>query len=359
MKARMSSCGWVMGALLLTSLLPAQAHAKGNLYTDTQKRFSLTMPQGWKLYPSPGESAGMTFRRDVDGTFAMMRVTVRPAEPGESSNSILAQSLRPFQQEIGYQAGANLPTSVGLLPARKASFTVFASGDSNTVRSIELVALAAFGHVHLLHFEHLQKDTKRFRRDLKAFLGSYQAIVGRKVYGTLIGNWQSLDGGPDLVLGEDNRFQLKPLKGTFSATASRLTLHLDDGAERYRYKVEGKDLTLLSTNLPEPARYRRSAKARFATRESQKQKAGAVRSKDLIGKWGALDSPAVDPLVLHLAASGSVSFGPLAGRWRFRRGLLTIRSVSGTSVTYTASLQDELLILGGGDLDQELRLRRQ
>ena len=301
----------------------------------------------------------MTFRRDVEGTFALMRVTVRPARAGENSKSVVAKALRPFRQEIGFQEGANIPTSVGLLPARKAGFTVFASGDSRTVRAIELVALVAFGHVHLLHFEHLQSESKRFRRDLKAFLGSYKAFAGRKVYGALIGNWQSLDGGPDLVLGEDNRFRLKPLRGTFSATASRLTLHLEEGAERYRYELRGKDLTLFSTNLPGPARYRRTAKARFAQKSVRKQKAKAIGSGDLIGKWSALDSPAVEPLVLHLAPSGSVSFGPLAGRWRFRRGLLTIRSVSGTSVTYTASIQNDLLILDGGDLDQELRLRRQ
>lgn len=338
------------------SAVPAQA--KTDTYVDTQKRFSVQLPLGWKLHPSPGEMGGMTFRRDVDGTFALLRITVREARPGENAASVLAAALGPFQQEIGFQAGANLPTSVGLLPARKASVTVFASGDSRTVRAIELVALVAFGHVHLLHFEHLQQDNKRFHRDLSRLMGSYQATIGRRIYAPLIGNWQSRDGGPDLILGEDNQFRLSPLKGTFQASASKLTLHLPEGSERYRYVLEGKDLTLQSSNLAEPVRYQRSSSQRFEADGEKKQRVQRIQTKDLIGEWSALDSPSVDPLVLHLAASGSVSFGPLAGRWRFRRGLLTIRSVSGTSVTYTASLQGDLLILGGGDLEQDLRLRR-
>lgn len=346
-------------ALLLSALGSTGAVAKGDRsYTDTKKRFALELPSGWRLHPTPGDTTGMTFRRDVDGAFALLRVMVRPATRDDSVERALEVATGPLRGEIGFRAGTDLPTSVGLLPARRRAVTVYASGDERTVRAIELIALVAFGHVHVLHFEHLDKERARFSRDLDRLTGSYQALAGRRLYGPLVGTWTSASGGPELMLSEDDRFRLGPLAGTFAADGGRLSLHVPEGTETYRYRVDGNLLVLTSPNLEGPSEYRRSGSARFQPEKERPKKAKRLSSDDLIGRWRVLDGAGTEPLVLQLAPSGAVSFGPLSGRWRFRRGRLTIQSTAGTSVTYHASLDGDRLVLGGGDLEKELRLVR-
>ena len=123
-------------------------------YVDTKRRFSIDLPRGWKLAPRPGDIHGMSFRRDLDGKFALFRVSVRPASLGETARGTIKGYVAPFTSEIGYKEGTDLPSSVGLLPARQRTFSVFASGDRRTVRAVDVHVLHAFGHIHILHLVH-------------------------------------------------------------------------------------------------------------------------------------------------------------------------------------------------------------
>lgn len=345
-------------SILVVGAEPALAK-RSRTYTDTKDRFALELPPGWKLHPMPGDTTGMTFRRDLEGTFALFRVSVREAAPGETVERALDAATAPFSAEIGFRAGPDVPTSVGLLPARRRSFTVYASGDERTVRAIELFVVVAFGHVHVLHFECLEKERGRFARDTDRLVGSYRPLIGRSVYGPLVGTWTSTSGGPDLVLQEDGGFSLGPLRGTFHADGGRLSLHVEGGSEHYRYRLKGRHLTLTSPNLEGSSEYVRSGAAAFPSRREERPRARPLTAEELVGRWRVVGVASTDPLVLQLSPTGSVSFGPLSGRWRFRRGLLTIESTAGTTVTYHASKEGDRLILGGGDLEKELQLERE
>lgn len=350
----------VSAALSLVLLAaPVAAQKDKSSYVDTKQRFALKLPLGWRLHPMPGDTQGMMFRRDVDGVFAIFHVSVRPQRPGESLADSLEDATRPFRAEIGFSQGQDLPTSVGLQPGMRRSLTVYASGDARTVRAVELYVLHAFGHVHTLHFESLASERSRFSRDQDRLVGSYEARAGKKLYGDLVGQWESVNGGPRLVLTEEGRFTLGPLMGTWSTDGGRLSLHLEQGSERYRYVQQGRRLTLHSSNLDEPMVYERSGSARFSSDDEKVTKAKPATRADLVGRWRVIDVAATEPLVLHLAPSGSVAFGPLSGRWQFSRGLLTITSTAGETVTYHASLYEGRLKLGGGDLDREMTLVRE
>lgn len=352
----------VLPALLLalaTSLAfapAASAKKKKGVYTDTKKRFRLKLPRGWKLAPLPGDTSGMTFRKDSQGQFALVRVQVRKRRPGETVQASMKSAMHLFEQEIGYASKGDLPSSVGMLPAHQRSFTVFANGDRRVVRAIDLYVLHAFGHVHVVHFEGLQKSKKRFDRDVDRMLASYKALAGKRIYAPLIGNWENVDGGPALVLDEDMTFRLGPLRGTFAADGGRLTLHMADGKERFGYDVDKRKLVLSGGNLDAPMTYKRSGAARFSASEPKKAKAERLTRHRLVGRWRALDTATMEPLVLHLSPTGAVSFGPLSGQWRFESGRLTIVSTTGTEVTYAVSYSRGKLRLGGGDLDQDLYL---
>ena len=341
---------WIVAALLLPLQFSLPVFAKE--YVDTKKRFSLKLPRGWTLAPRPGDTTGMSFRRDLGAAFALARVSVRPRGPKETLSDSLDQEMRRFVSEIGFQKGAELPTSVGLLNGQQREFTVFANGDKRTVRSIGLYVIHAFGHVHMIQVESLEKTRKKFALDVNRLVGSYVPLAGKKDYAPLISSWENPEGGPSLNLSEDNRFEMGPLRGHYIADGGRITLIVPEGQEYFRYKVDVRSLTL--DKAGDITLYQRRGAPRFVSDEGTKTTATKLTKSDLVGRWRALDAPSTEPLVLHLAPSGSISFGPLAGRWRYRAVLLTVRSVAGETVTYTVSKSRGKLLLGGGDLEKDL-----
>ena len=219
--------------------------------------------------------------------------------------------------------------------------------------------LQAFGYLHTLHFETLHKNRARYQRDHDRLVGSYEARVGRKLYGKLVGRWNNETGGPPLVLRESATFVLGEMSGTWATDGGRLSLHVPGGTERYRYKLAGNRLTLRSTNLDGPAVYRRTGASIYEDRPETPKRARALRRDELIGRWVALDAASTEPLIMQLAPSGSVAFGPMSGRWRYKRGLLTIVSTARVTYTYHVRLERGQLVLSGGDLERDLRLVRE
>lgn len=350
-------------SLALVFLSSASALA-GKPYVDTKKRFALELEAGWELAPLPGDTLGMVFRKKADGVPGTLRVSVRPLRPGETSKQTLDEVEEAARAELGYKPGGDLPTSVGGLPAMRRTFSVFASGDARTVRAIEVVALHAFGHAHTLHFETLEGSSSRkgrsaFTRDLDRMLASYQALVGKGTYASLIGTWINQGAGPDLVLEEDGRFRLGPLQGGYQADGGQMVLRIAEGAETYRYVQVDNSLTLSSPNLGDDMTFRRSGAQRVKLADDKPKVSGPLTREQLIGAWRVVDSASTDVLRLQLAPSGSVAFGPLSGRWRYSTGRLTITSTANVTITYSASLTDGKLVLGGGDLDADLTLVRE
>mgnify|MGYP000907644605 CR=1 FL=1 len=359
MNARSTTTRALLGVALALGLASSTAHAKP--YVDTKKRFSVDLPQGWKLHPLPGDTSGMTFRRDEAGVFALLRVSVRPVVGGETPIDVMKAYVRSFEEEIGYTPGSELPSTVGLIPSLHRSFTVLASGDKRTVRAIEVHAVVAFGHVHVLHFETLDREKRRFARDLDHLVGNYRPEAGRALYAPLVGVWRNDAGGHDLVLAETGGFVLGPLEGQFVVDGGRLTMIVQDGKEQYRYEQKDRALILSSKNLEQDLVYSRSGSPLFARDKGEEQAPTRLTRDELVGRWRALDVPSTEPLVLVLARSGAVQFGPLAGQWSYARGLLTVESTHGREVTYTVSkdAKGTRLTLGGGDLEKEIRFERE
>ena len=341
------------------STSPPSATCAKNDYDDTKHRFCVHLEGGWQLAPMPGDTAGMIFKKVIDGVPGILRVSVRDTKPGETPKQTLDDEEAGAKSELGYKAGSDTPVSIGLLPATRRTFSVFASGDAHTVRAIEVYALHAYGHVHVLHFETLERNRSGFTRDLDRMLASYQPVVGKGVYATLIGTWINLGGGPDLVLEEDGHFQLGPLKGGYHADGGQMVLTVAEGGELYRYALVDNSLTLSSANLGEDMKFKRSGAQRIKVNDDRPKYTGPLTREQLIGTWRVIDAASSDVTKLQLAPSGSVAFGGLSGQWRFSTGRLTITSTAGTTITYSASVNDGKLVLGGGDLDRELTLVRE
>ena len=349
----------MVAALPLAIALAWTAAAPSGPYVDTKKRFSVELPAGWQLAPMPGDTSGMRFTKNLDGVPAILQVSVRDVRPGETTKQTLDELEEGAKAELGYKGGGDVPASVGLLPAMRRTFSLFASGDARTVRAVEIYALHAYGHVHVLHFETLESKRSQLTRDVDRMLASYQALVGKGVYATLVGTWINLGGGPDLVLDEDGRFKMGPLNGGYQADGGHLVLTVTEGGESYRYVLVDNSLTLSSPNLGDDMKFKRSGAQRVHADEGPKPSAGPLTREQLIGSWRVVDAASTDVMHLKLAPTGSVSFGGLSGSWRYSTGRLTITSTANVTITYSASLTDGKLVLGGGDLDKELTLVRE
>jgi hypothetical protein len=163
-----------------------------------------------------------------------------------------------------------------------------------------------------------------------------------------------------MVLAESGIFSLGPLEGTWETDGGRLSLHVPEGTERYRYTLRGNRIELRSPNLDGVSVYRRAGASVYEEREREQKRARPLRRDELIGRWKALETPSTEPLVLQLAPSGSVAFGPMSGGWKYNgRGLLTIRSTAGVTFTYHVTLDRGQLLLSGGDLERDLRFVRE
>jgi hypothetical protein len=345
---------------VLVTATSAWAAPKGP-YTDTKKRFEISLAGGWELAPLPGDGFGMNFRRIVAGVPASLHVMVEKAGPGQTVQQTLDKAEAGFKAEIGYNPGTDVPVTIGAMSGVRRSLSVFASGDRTTVRSVELYVLHAFGHAHVLHFETLEKSRGTFTRDLDRMLASYVPMAGRELVAPLSGVWLNTGGGPDLTLDDSGAFRMGPLSGGWQADGGRLVLQIPSGAERYQYVQSGDTLTLSSPNLGGDLVFRRSsngAAKRVPDGPVKPVRSGAVTREELIGTWSVLDQAATEPLTLQLASSGSVAFGGLSGRWRFSTGRLTITSTQGSTITYAASMTNGHLVLSGGDLDKEITFDR-
>jgi hypothetical protein len=345
-----------LSVLFLAAALASPAAAKP--YVDTKKRFSLEPAGGWELAPLPGDVLGMNFRKKIEGVPASLHVMVQPARPGLTVKQTLDEAEAPFRAEIGYNPGTDVPVVVGGVTGTRRSLVVFASGDRATVRAVELYALHAFGHAHVLHLETLEKKRPAITRDVDRMLASYKPLAGRDLSAPLPGLWVNTGGGPDLKLEPIGEFRMGPLNGGWRVDNGVLELRIPSGAEKYRYAINGDTLTLSSPNLGEDLVFRRSGAAIVDDDAPRPKRAGPVTREELIGSWRVIDQAATEPLKLILASSGSVQFGGLSGRWRFSTGRLTIASTAGQTITYAASMTDERLILSGGDLDKEVVLER-
>ena len=274
------------------------------------------------------------------------------------SENSLDKVEAPFKNEIGFNPGTEVPATIGGLGGVRRTLSVYASGDKNTVRGVEIYAVHAFGFAHVLHFETLEKKRSSFTRDVDRMLASYVPLIGKDVAAPLAGLWINTGGGPDLTLEDSGEFAMGPLSGGWRTDGGIIELKISQGSEKYRYALNGDTLTLSSPNLGGDLVFRRSG-TKAAKEPAKVRVPGALLREELIGGWRVVDQAATEPLRLQLAPSGSVSFGPLSGSWRFSTGRLTISSTAGSTITYAASLTNGNLVLSGGDLDKEIVLERE
>lgn len=333
-------------------------------YEDTKQRFTLEVPEAWRLAPRFGDLAGMTFERRLEALgardVAVLTVHVDP---------LAASHLDEFVRRVEADEGASGPAEerAATIAGRPARVRERRVGE-RVIRGYFFDARGRYFHLRL---EVPELTLRAVDAELAPMLASFTPGVGgakAPAFGggstdtpapasppssapaarvpsrggprAIVGRWRS-PSGARLELGADGRFRMGPRQGTYTLSASQLVLDVpgkDPITLTWALADEGRTLTLTGEALREPARYKRD---------------GAV-DRGLAGRWVATRGR----VELDLGADGQFTFGPLEGTWTEAEDHLVLRSARGDSVTYRATLDDDTLQLAGGDLEQPLVLRR-
>ena len=351
---------FIVFSVLLSFCVLASDPALAKHYEDTKNRFAMELAAGWQLAPMPLDSEGMVFKKQVDLSPGLLRVRVLPWTQGVALEQLAARQLADFKREIGFRSESSRSIRINGKRAHREVFTMFANGDARFVRRGQLNVMLAYGSLHVIYFECLQKAWKYFAPDLSYMVKRYRPQVNARKYQSLIGEWQDVQDGKKLVLNAENTFQMKHLKGTYEADGSRLVLFLPQGKERFTYRLQQGNLHLSNANLNAAQIFRRarSPKVLGTKRDEPITSAKPPTREEVYGQWRVADQTLTEPLTLFLSPTGSMAFGPMNGRWDLKEHRLSLISVDGTQRTYHVSLNGGRMRMSGGDLDRELILVR-
>ena len=180
----------------------------------------------------------------------------------------------------------------------------------------------------------------------------------RLFYAALIGEWAEVGQGTNMILKNNNDFEMAHLRGQYTADGGKIVLHLPSGRETFRYQVQDRTLSLFNSNLSEPQIFKRVALLATKKPSIPTTKAKTIKRMQLYGKWRVVDQALSEPLTLFLSPTGTMAFGPMHGRWKYEHFRLTLTSVNGTERVYHLSLDGTRMRMSGGDLEDEIILVR-
>lgn len=331
-----------------TVLFLCSALAAATPYADTQGRFFLSLEDGWELSPRFGETEGMRFSRALPARHGGGRVYFEV----EVREDLSAPDWSEVSMSTLERQGHSTHRGASRVGARSAQ-RVTARRDKHKVRCDYVQAGA---RAYRLCLEGGARDLRVVNDDVQAMLTSFRAESDGKARPSvkvapssgpsapegsavdLSGHYKS-EAGVIFELNPRGHFRLGSLEGSYEVQGDLLTLRPDQGKETtFRFSMQAGTLSLLSSRLGAPARYRRI--------ESAGSSSGGGSP---VGTWQAGE------VKLVLRKDGTFVLGADEGKWECEKDVLRLRKKNGEVVGYTYSLTHGSLRLSGGDLDDPVR----
>lgn len=314
-------------------------------YEDTKQRFSLRLPEKWRLTPRFGDLWGMTFERTLEaGMSTALTVHVDP---------VPAVDLPGFAEAAERSWASNGPsTPVSAERATVAGRPAIVRDSDQAGRRVRAYYLEAGGHYYHLRFEVSPALARTIEPEWGRILASFQPGAGPPARGAaatarapsdaippgLLGTWRG-KSGVTLVLKGERTFSMGGLKGRYTLEDDVLVLVVPGRSPlRFTVALDGDTLSLSAPSLAEPATYTRAPADEGTLGGVWKTEGGGTS--------------------LALSSGGKFEMGPLAGRWEASEDRLVLRGDRGEEVTYRYSLEGGVLTLSGGDLESPLVFRR-
>ena len=153
--------------MFCASLTLASALLVGAPFEDTQKRFTVDLPRGWKFAPQPGEIDGATFQREVDTE----RVTfsIRIFEVGDKTTlpAFVKGVTGGITREPGYEQLAEEHVRLAGLSALRRRYTRPAAGDKGVTIMVEDHYAAHAGKGYIVHQEARADTFAKYEPDFR------------------------------------------------------------------------------------------------------------------------------------------------------------------------------------------------
>jgi hypothetical protein len=324
--------------LLLAALLAAP-------FVDTQERFTIDLPAGWKFTPQPGDTLGATFQRDMEGVLGHVFVKVLPAGEGIELGAYVARLAAAVESEPGYRLLANELDILSGLPAVRRRYVVFINGDPKWPKMAEDRVALSGNKAYVLHAETLAEAYGNFEDELSAMFASFRvkgaapvATRPKDAGASLAGRWlMAEDTSTVFDLKKDGTFDLAGTPGVWKVQDDALVLLTPGGSEeRFRWKLRGGELELTGAGLTEPIRYVRPGGGDKPT-----------------GKWKSAEH------TLHLAPSGAATLDKEGGRWTLEDGAIVLKlGRDKRRVVLSYRIEAGKLYVTGGPFASEQALER-
>ena len=232
-------------------------------FTDPLERFTVELPTGWSFAPLPGDTTGVSFRRELDGVPANFSVRLLRVKKGTGAAAVAADLARLVQKQPGYRIVAEELDSLAGRPAFRRRYVVNINGDVAWPKMVEIRVAVHNHQAYVLHAETLAEAFGVFEKDFKKLFASFHPRdVAKTKAPSLAGRWRmQVDANVLFELSEDGRFILGDVVGIFRVVGQQLITQMPNGAEEtFTWKITDDMLTLSSANLDEPIVYRRADK---------------------------------------------------------------------------------------------------
>jgi len=253
-------------------------------FEDTQQRFVIDLPAGWRFSPMPGDTAGAVFTAAVDGLGAVASVRVFALDQPVALAGAARDSLVIVSREPNFRLLTEEPCTLGGLAGVRRRY-VHAVGDGSPRMKMVEDRLATYRQtIYLVRVEALAEAFAPFEADAVTLFASFRprGVVPEPdspglIASPIIGRW-ALDGDATTIfeLRSDGTFSLAGASGEFRLDGATLvTKAQGDGEEAFAFVVQGDRLTLSSPALGEPLGYTRVR----AKVESPPAKAGKGKAR--------------------------------------------------------------------------------
>jgi hypothetical protein len=347
-------------------------------YDDTQGRFSLDLPDAWRMEPRFGDVFGMSWKRDVGSGRGALGLVVHV----DTDHAVDLKAMVQAVENEHLRTLVRLDKRLADVGGRHALLLEFGakSKDEGAAR-VRAYFIEAGGHRYHVELDGPANELRRADGELDGILKSFRtkgggasdterAPVSKKPLDSalIVGRWVNDD---DLVmmLHADGSFVLGDAKGHYEVVGHTLTFVLPgQGRETFTFVLDDTTnvLTVSSSNLDKPIAYRRTSAPRDPDAESASDpppedavkpepKPSAAYPEALIGRWRTSGQAGV---VLELGSSGEFVMGRMKGRWSVDGERLILSSEQGDKIAYRFEAKGGALRLSGGDLDQARTFRK-
>jgi len=248
-------------------------------FVDTQSRFSVELPAGWRFMPQPGDLTGASFQVRRQGVPANCAIKEFKVRPGTTLSDYTGSARDAVRRQPGYRLLEEGSVALAGVPAFRRRFVMQIGSDAQSSKMVDQTIAVRGRKVLVFHVESLAEAFAGYEREFSDMAKSIVWLsltkkneVVNPVPAKIVGRWQ-MKGDSKIVLNlrADALFSLGASKGRFRVEKDRLFLSpLPGTPEVFSWSVKHGILELFNANLDRPVQYQKLSSKKPQRRKTKK-----------------------------------------------------------------------------------------